>query len=123
MPNIEFMPPVFATPFSSGVRVGSILYLSGQIGMLPDGSLADGFARQARQTMQNISSALTEAGLGMENIFKATVMLSDMSRWQEFNAVYLEFFAADRLPARSAFGANGLALGAHMEVECMAYFD
>lgn len=123
MSNIEFMPPVFATPFSSGVRVGGILYLSGQIGMLPDGSLADGFANQARQTMHNIESALTAAGLGMENIFKATVMLNDMSRWQEFNAVYLEFFAVDRLPARSAFGANGLALGAHMEVECMAYFD
>ncbi len=123
MSNIEFIPPIFATPFSSGVRVGDILYLSGQIGMLPDGSLADGFADQARQTMQNISSTLATAGLGMGNIFKATVMLDDMTRWQEFNAVYLEFFHADRLPARSAFSTNGLALGAHLEVECMAYFD
>ena len=123
MAKIEFIPPVFATPFSTAVRLGDVLYLSGQIGMLPDGSLAHGFEDQARQTMQNIATTLTAAGLGMENIFKATVMLDDMSRWQEFNRVYLEFFETDRLPARSAFGTNGLALGAHMEVECMAYFD
>ncbi|WP_260854925.1 RidA family protein [Mesorhizobium amorphae] len=48
-------------------------------------------------------------------------MLADMSKWGDFNRVYLEYFAPDRLPARSAFGANGLALGAQLELECMAY--
>ena len=119
--GIEFIPPKFATPFSTGVRVGNIVYLSGQLGMLPDGTLAEGFEAQARQTMENISSSLQEIGLSMDNVFKATVMIDDMSRWGEFNNVYLEYFTAGRLPARSAFGSNGLALGAHMEVECTAF--
>ncbi|MHD0306768.1 RidA family protein [Rhodococcus erythropolis] len=119
--TVEFIPPAFDTPFSTGVRVGDVLYLSGQIGMLPDGTLADGFEAQARQTMENIVASLIAYGSGVEAIFKCTVMLDNMSRWQEFNKVYLEYFPASRLPARSAFGTDGLALGAHMEVECMAY--
>lgn len=119
--TVEFIPPTFDTPFSTGVRVGDVLYLSGQIGMLANGTLADGFAAQARQTMDNIAASLIAYGTGMDAIFKCTVMLDDMSRWQEFNEVYLEYFPASRLPARSAFGTDGLALGAHMEVECMAY--
>ncbi|MCJ0906737.1 RidA family protein [Rhodococcus sp. ARC_M6] len=118
---MDFIPPAFDTPFSTGVRVGDILYLSGQIGMLPDGTLAEGFEQQARQTMENISASLVAYGWSMDAVFKCTVMLDDMSRWQEFNKVYLEYFPAGRLPARSAFGTDGLALGAHMEVECMAY--
>jgi enamine deaminase RidA (YjgF/YER057c/UK114 family) len=48
-------------------------------------------------------------------------MLADMAKWADFNKVYLAYFDPDRLPARSAFGANGLALGAQVEVECWAY--
>lgn len=119
---VEFIPPRFATPFSTGVRVGNVLYLSGQLGMLDDGTLAQGFAAQARQTMDNISAALDKAGSSIAHVFKSTIMLDDMSRWSEFNSIYLEYFDPDRLPARSAFGTNGLALGAHLEVECWAYF-
>ncbi|WP_193608910.1 Rid family hydrolase [Nocardioides lijunqiniae] len=119
--TIEFIPPTFDTPFSTGVRIDDVLYLSGQIGMLPDGTLAEGFEAQARQTMDNIAGSLAAYGFGMDAVFKCTVMLDDMSRWQEFNKVYLEYFPATRLPARSAFGTDGLALGAHMEVECMAH--
>ncbi len=95
--TVEFIPPAFDTPFSTGVRVGDVLYLSGQIGMLPDGTLADGFEAQARQTMENIVASLIAYGSGVEAIFKCTVMLDDMSRWQEFNKVYLEYFPASRL--------------------------
>ena len=49
-------------------------------------------------------------------------MLADMRRWAEFNAVYLGYFDPDRLPARSAFGASGLALGGEVEIECIAYW-
>jgi reactive intermediate/imine deaminase len=120
---IQFIPAVQNRPFSAAVRVGGILYLSGQIGTLPSGILADGFEAQARQTMENIAATLDEAGLSMRNVFKATIMIDDMSRWEEFNRIYLEYFPATRLPARSAFGADGLAMGAHMEVECAAYID
>ncbi|GAA2874586.1 reactive intermediate/imine deaminase [Aminobacter niigataensis] len=109
-------------PFSQAVRVGDVLYLSGALGNRP-GTLElvpGGMEAEARQTMENIKAVLEENGLGMADIFKCTVMLADMSRWAEFNKVYVGYFDPDRLPARSAFGANGLALGALVELECCA---
>ncbi|WP_104129602.1 RidA family protein [Cryobacterium sp. N21] len=120
-PRIDFLPVVKGRPFSSAVRVGDVLYLSGQIGTLPNGDLVAGFEAQARQTMENIATTLRESGLSMKNVFKATIMMDDMTRWEEFNEIYLEYFPVLRLPARSAFGADGLAMGAHLEVECAAY--
>ena len=54
-------------------------------------------------------------------MFKCTVMLADMAEWEAFNKIYVTYFKPDRLPARSAFGANGLARGARVELECVAY--
>ena len=109
------------SPFSRAVRVGDVLYLSGQIGNRPDGTFADDLAGQTRQTMDNIAALLATFGLGMDAVFRCTVMLADMTQWREFNAVYLTYFASDRLPARSAFGTSGLVGGALTEVECCAY--
>jgi 2-iminobutanoate/2-iminopropanoate deaminase len=64
---------------------------------------------------------LKENGLSFRDVFKVTVMLADMSRWSDFNKIYVTYFEPDRLPARSAFGVNGLALGAQVELECCAY--
>jgi reactive intermediate/imine deaminase len=111
-------------PFSQAVRVGDILYLSGALGNVP-GKLElvpGGLEAETRQTMENIGDTLKRNGLSFADVFKCTVMLADMSKWTEFNKVYLEYFDAGRLPARSAFGANGLALGAQVELECMAVF-
>jgi reactive intermediate/imine deaminase len=110
-------------PFSAAVRVGDVLYLSGQLGNVP-GKLElvpGGMEAEARQTMENIKTVLAENGLTFDHVFKATVMLADMSKWADFNKVYVTYFKPDRLPARSAFGASALALGAQVEVECMAY--
>lgn len=107
-------------PFSSAVRVGDVLYLSGQMGFREDGSLDPTMEGQARQMMENIRGVLTGAGLDFGDIFHCTVMLADMKRWADFNKVYLEYFK-EPLPARSAFGANGLALGGLVELECQAY--
>ena len=109
------------SPFSRAVRLGETLYVSGQIGNRSDGSFPGELGEQTRQTMENIKATLASFGLGMDAIVKCTVMLADMGGWRAFNAVYLEYFAADRLPARSAFGASGLAAGALCEVECLAY--
>ncbi len=109
--------------FSDAVRVGNILYLSGQIGSRPGGGLPTAFDEQARQVMENISATLRVHGLTTNDLFKCTVMLADMSKWQDFNKIYVGYFKPDRLPARSAFGASGLALGAQLEVECWAYID
>lgn len=110
-----------AAPFSSAVQAGDVLYLSGQIGIGADGKLPAGIDAQTRQTMNNIGGVLKRAGLGWNDVFHCTAMLSDMANWPTFNAVYVTYFAPGKLPARSAIGANGLALGALLEVECQAY--
>ena len=108
-------------PFSSAVRAGDTVYLSGEIGRRADGTLPDGIEAQARQTMDNIGAALKSAGLGWGDVVKCTVMLDDMADWPAFNQVYATYFPDGEFPARSAFGADGLALGALLEVECIAY--
>ena len=111
----------FRLPFSSAVRVGDVLYLSGVIGTGDDGALAPDMAAQARQTMDNIGAMLKRAGRSFDDVFKCTVMIDDMKQWQAFNEIYVTYFKPDRLPARSALGADGLALGALFEVECLAH--
>ena len=108
-------------PFSPAVRVENVLYLSGQIGASADGKLAPEFATQARQMMDNVAATLKESGSSFDEVFKCTVMLTDMSHWEEFNKIYVTYFKPERLPARSAIGANGLARGALIELECAAY--
>ena len=108
-------------PFSEAVRVGDILFLSGQLGLKPDGTLPAEFNAQALQTMDNIGGVLAKAGLGWGDVVKCTVMLDDMANWPAFNKIYVTYFKNGAYPARSAFGADGLALGAALEVECIAY--
>jgi enamine deaminase RidA (YjgF/YER057c/UK114 family) len=80
------------------------------------------FKEEARQTMENIRTCLEAHGCSMASLVKCTVMLADMSEWPAFNEVYASFFSGN-YPARSALGANGLALGARVEVECIAAID
>jgi 2-iminobutanoate/2-iminopropanoate deaminase len=108
-------------PFSEAVRVGNILYLAGQIGIVP-GSMKlapGGNKEETRQTMENIKMSLGAHGYTLSDLVKCTVMLADISEREAFNEVYKSFFA-NRYPARSALGANGLALGARVEVEGIA---
>lgn len=108
-------------PFSEAVRVGDTLYLSGQIGNRP-GTLElvpGGLEAEARQVMHNIASTLQAHGYRLDELVKCTVMLADMAEWPAFNEIYRSFFGG-HYPARSAFGVSGLALGARVEVECLA---
>jgi reactive intermediate/imine deaminase len=108
-------------PFSPAVRVGDTLYLSGMIGARPDGTLPDGIEAQAAQAMDNVAAVLKMAGRGWGDVVRCTVMLDDMADWPAFNRIYVGYFRELPLPARSAFGTDGLALGARVEVECQAY--
>jgi 2-iminobutanoate/2-iminopropanoate deaminase len=90
--------------------------LPGKMELVPGGLEAE-----TRQTMANIGAVLQTHGLTFDDVFKCTVMLAEMKEWAAFNRVYLTYFKPDRLPARSAFGAAGLALGARVELECWAY--
>lgn len=107
-------------PFSSAVEVDGLIFVSGTLGTVAGGELAaGGIGPETRQTMENIKSLLAEEGLGMDRVVKCTVMLADIKEWPAFNAIYVDFFD-DNYPARSAFAASGLALGARVEVECIA---
>ncbi len=107
-------------PFSSAVRVGNTLYLSGNIGNIPGSiDLAEGgISGETRQTMENISTVLQEFGSSMDEVVKCTVFLADMAEWGAMNEVYKTYFKNP--PARSALGASGLALNARVEIECIA---
>jgi len=110
-------------PFSDLVKVGDMLCLSGQVGNLPGNMelVPGGIAAETKQMMENIARTLAASGRSFDDVFKCTVMLADMKEWGAFNAVYLGYFKPERLPARSAFGTSGLALGARVEMECWAW--
>jgi 2-iminobutanoate/2-iminopropanoate deaminase len=121
-PAAEFfpMPGGRSLPFSEAVRVGDMLYLSGQLGTDSTGHLVPGgIGPETRQALSNIAAALARHGSSLDRVVKCTVMLADISEWAAMNAVYVTFFGSHR-PARSAFGTSGLALGARLELECMA---
>ena len=109
-------------PFSESVRVGDILFISGQVGVDENNELVEGgIVGETRQIMTNIAGALERRGLGFSDVVKCTVFLADVAEWGEFNAIYTSYFEPP-YPARSALGANGLALGARLEVECIAAY-
>lgn len=107
-------------PFSSAVRAGDTLYLSGNIGNLPGTlTLAEGGIQgETRQTMENIKAVLEQFGASLDDVVKCTIFLADMAEWGAMNEVYKTYFT--NKPARSALGANGLALDARVEIECIA---
>lgn len=110
-------------PFSSAVRVGNMLYLSGQMGtQIENGApklVAGGVEAETRQTLENIKTILARAGSSLEHVVECKVMMADMADWPKMNQVYATFFPGPK-PARSAWGANGLALGGRVEITCMA---
>ena len=109
-------------PFSESVRAGDLLFVSGQVGTDFSGNLVEGgITPEAHQVMRNIRDIVYRRGLTMNDIVKCTVFLADVSKWGDFNQVYISYFSKP-YPARSALGANGLAVGAALEVECIAAY-
>ncbi len=107
-------------PFSPAVRVDHMLYLSGQLGTDSTGKLIPGgIEAETRQALTNIKALLEANGSGMDRVVKCLVMLADIGEWGRMNTVYVTFFPTNK-PARSAFGATGLALGGRTEIECVA---
>ncbi len=108
-------------PFSPAVRVGDLLFVSGQIGVPPGARqlVPGGIRPETRQTLENIRSVLGYAGATLADVVKCTVFLQDIAEWPAMNEVYREFFPEDP-PARSALAGSGLVLGARIEIECIA---
>jgi len=113
--------PDMKLPFSDAVRVGNMLYLSGKIGNVPGtAQLAEGgIAGETRQALENIKGSLEKYGSSLSEVVKCTVFLADIAEWSAMNEVYVTYFPANP-PARSALGSSGLALGARVEIECLA---
>jgi 2-iminobutanoate/2-iminopropanoate deaminase len=113
-------------PFSSAVRSGPFLFVSGQIGSrVVDGSpvlVEGGIEAETRQALENIKTIVEHAGASMDHVVKCTVMIADMAEWPAMNGVYETFFPGSK-PARAAFGASGLALDARVEIDCIAVVE
>ena len=113
--------PAAIGPYSQAIRVGNLVYTSGQLpidpatGVFPEG----GVKEQTRQSLTNVEAILKEAGLTMDNVVKTTVFLADMNDFADMNGVYAEFFA-EPYPARSAVAVKTLPKGALVEIEVVA---
>jgi 2-iminobutanoate/2-iminopropanoate deaminase len=107
-------------PYSQAVRVGHLLFASGQIPLRPDGSMVEGdIKEQTRQVLTNVQALLSAAGSGLEHVVKCTVFLKDMNTFALMNEVYGEFFTRD-FPARSTVEVARLPKDALVEIEVVA---
>lgn len=111
-------------PFSPAVQADDIVFLSGQVGnVLGTKELVPGgVAAETRQALENIRSILSLNELRMDDVAKCTVFLANIDDYAAMNEVYASYFP-DKPPARSTVAASGLALGALVEIECIASAD
>ncbi len=118
---LEVPGAVAGLPFSPAVKVGNIIYLSGVLGnkMGSRTLVPGGIGPETRQTLENMRTILDAAGSSLDNVFKCTVFLADIADYEAMNKVYTTFFKIEP-PARSTIAGSGLALGARVEIECMA---
>jgi reactive intermediate/imine deaminase len=108
--------------FSHATKAGGFIFVAGTLGTKTGSfELVPGGAKeQTRQTLENIRSILRGAGADLEHVVKVNVFITDMAKFGEMNEAYLEFFPSDP-PARITVGCAALALGAFVEIDCVAY--
>jgi 2-iminobutanoate/2-iminopropanoate deaminase len=110
-----------AAPYSDAVRVGSMLYLAGQLGLGADGKLVPGgITPESERTMENLKHTLESNGSSLDRVVSCLLLLADIRDREAFNEVYAKYFAKGRFPARSALGTSGLYGGARVELSCTA---
>ncbi len=113
--------PAAVGPYSQAIDCGDLVFLSGQIPLVPEtGLVADGgLEAQAHQMFANIKAVLAEAGMSLSNVVKTTVFMTDLSQFAAFNAIYAEYFKAP-YPARSCVEVSALPKGVLVECELIA---
>lgn len=115
--------PAAVGPYSQAIRAGALLFMSGQLGIDPGtGRLAEGFAVQARQALANMGAIVRAAGASLQQVASVDVFMTDLGPFDEFNAVYAQFFGEHR-PARTVIGVAALPLGAMVEVRAVVVLD
>ena len=107
-------------PYSAGVRVGDLIFVSGQIPTDAAGSLPEGIEAQARQSILNVKTVLENAGSDLRHVVKTTVFLKNMDDFAAVNAVYAEYFDGEVKPARSCVQAAKLPKDMPLEIEAIA---
>jgi len=115
--NVEGVPRLPA--FSHAVQVDDHIYVAGTLGTDADFNLADGVHAQTLQALDYIKRILEECGASLDDVVKVNVYLTDMSTFEEMNEAYVGVFG-DRVPARITVGCSALALGAGVEIDCLA---
>lgn len=113
--------PAAIGPYSQGVSAGDWLFISGQLGMVPEtGIIVDtDFAAQTRQALENLRQILLAGGCDLADVVSVDVFLPDLDNFADFNAVYEAFFSAHR-PARAVVEVSALPKNADIEIKCIA---
>ena len=113
--------PAAVGPYSQAIDCGDTVYCSGQIPLDPQtGAVVEGgLEAQAHQMFRNVKAVLAEAGLGLENVVKTTVFMTDLGQFGALNAIYAEYFA-EPFPARSCVEVSALPKGVLVECEVIA---
>jgi 2-iminobutanoate/2-iminopropanoate deaminase len=106
------------TTYSQAVRLGELIYVSGQLGVRADGSVPDSFSEQVRQALENITTALTAAGSSLALVAKVNIYITDFTRLKEMNEIYPGYFP--HRPAKTTVEVARLDKGAMIEVEVIA---
>jgi len=108
-------------PYSQAVKVGGMLFISGQVAIKPGTSelITDNIQKETEQVMNNLKAILSEAGLGFEHVIKTTIFLKDMGLFVSVNEVYGKFFESD-FPARETVAVKGLPKDANVEISMIA---
>ena len=112
--------PAAIGPYSQAKKVGGFLFLSGQVGIIPESGvlISGGVDAEAEQACKNVAAILKKAGASMEDVVKTTCFLSDMDDFAAFNTVYEKYFVSK--PARSCVAVKALPKGALCEIEAIA---
>jgi 2-iminobutanoate/2-iminopropanoate deaminase len=115
--------PFQGAPYSQAIAHGGLVFVSGQLGIDPEGNMAEGgISGQTEQVMQNLSGILEAAGSSLQNVVKATIFLADLGDFQAMNEVYARHMG-DEPPARATFQVGALPSGALIEIEVIAAAD
>lgn len=107
-------------PYSQAVKVGNLIFVSGQIPVNPqNGLIPEGIEQQAKQSIENIGAILKEAGSSYEEVVKTTVFLKNLEDFEAVNNVYAKYFSGE-YPARCCFEVSKLPKDAGIEIEAIA---
>lgn len=117
-------PPVAGAPYSPAVRVGNLLFISGQLGLDPETKKPyTDFTKQVEGCLAGLTSLVEAAGGSLANVVKTTIFLQDLATFAQVNEIYARHFSGPVKPARSTFQVAALPVGAAVEIEAIAVLD